>query len=84
MVQCETWRRKNPAVGFYLLTFPSSASRQVENSRLALFPEQPRRCRPMTRRVASLIMSVCVAFAMWTTLAVASLLMWKFLRDYSG
>ncbi|MBB4347248.1 hypothetical protein GGE35_000827 [Rhizobium cellulosilyticum] len=38
----------------------------------------------MTRRVASLIMSVCVAFAMWTTLAVASLLMWKFLRDYSG
>ena len=38
----------------------------------------------MTRRVASLIMSVCVAFAMWMTLAVASLLMWKFLRDVSG
>ncbi len=38
----------------------------------------------MTRRVASLIMSVCVAFAMWTTLAVGSLLMWKFVRDYSG
>lgn len=41
MVQCETWRRKNPAVGFYLLRFPSSASRQVENSPLALFPDQP-------------------------------------------
>jgi hypothetical protein len=38
----------------------------------------------MTRRVASLIMSVCFALAMWATLAIGSLLMWKFLRDVSG
>jgi hypothetical protein len=59
-------------------------SRQAKNSHLALFPDRNPEVPPMTRRVASLIMSVCVAFVMWTTLAVASLLMWKFLRDVSG
>jgi hypothetical protein len=38
----------------------------------------------MTRRVASLIMSICVAIAAWSALAIAALLMWRFLRDYSG
>ncbi len=38
----------------------------------------------MTRRVASVIMSICVAVATWAALAVVALLMWKYFRDYVG